>query len=135
MNQFWYWKSAVDGQPELVTAPLDGTILPGVTRDSIIQLAKSWGIRVREEQYTIYDVISAIKDGRMIESFGSGTAAIVSPVKAVGFDGVDYDIPLDKDDKEAQAGPLTQRIADTIMGIQYGKVTNDTFADWSVIVN
>jgi len=135
MNQFWVWKSKVDGETELVTAPLDGTILPGVTRDSVIQLAKSWGLRVREEHYTINDVIDAVKEGRMIEAFGSGTAAIVSPVNCVGFDGVDYEIPLNKDDKNATAGPLTQKIADTIMGIQYGKIQNSPFSNWSVIVN
>lgn len=131
MNQFWYWVSPVDGEKELVTAPLDGTILPGVTRDSIIRLAKSWGIRVREEHYTINDVLSAIKDGRMIEAFGSGTAAIVSPVSAVGYEGVDHQIPLSPNNPAQQAGDLTKKIADTLMDIQYGTVPHE----WSVVVN
>lgn len=130
MNQFWYW-TAKDGSKELVTAPLDGTILPGVTRDSVIKLATSWGIRVREAPYTIGEVIGAIKEGRMIEAFGTGTAAIVSPVKAVGFEGVDYDVPLDKDDKSKQAGKLTTRVMETIMDIQYGRTAHE----WSVVVN
>lgn len=129
MNQFWYWVNE-SGDKELVTAPLDGTILPGVTRDSVIQLAKSWGIKVREEQYTIDDVISAIKEGRMIEAFGSGTAAIVSPVKAIGYEGVDYNIPLHPTDPKGTAGVLTQKVADTIMGIQYGKIPHE----WSHVV-
>lgn len=66
----------------------------------------------------------------MIEGFGSGTAAIVSPVKAVGFNGVDYDVPLDKADPSQQAGKFTRRVMDTIMGIQYGKIPHE----WSVVV-
>ncbi len=130
MNQFWFWKSPVDGVEELVTAPLDGTILPGVTRDSIIQLAKSWGIRVVERPYTIFEIIDAIKEDRMIEAFGSGTAAIVSPVKAIGFNDVEYEVPLDKENPNATVGKFTQKIADTIMGIQYGEIPHE----WSVIV-
>jgi len=131
MNQFWVWRSPVDGERELVTAPLDGTILPGVTRDSIIRLAKSWGIRVREEHYTITEVINAVKEGRMIEAFGAGTAAIVSPVEAVGFEGVDYAIPLSPTNPEQKAGDLTKKFADTLMDIQYGDVPHE----WSVVVN
>ncbi len=130
MNQFWYWVNK-DGEKELVTAPLDGTILPGVTRDSVIRLAQSWGIKVREAPYTIHEVITAIKEGRMIEAFGSGTAAIVSPVKAVGYNGVDYEVPLDKDDKTQAAGQLTRKIMNTIQGIQYGRIPHE----WSVVVN
>lgn len=65
MNQFWLWKNK-QGEEELITAPLDGTILPGVTRDSVIQLAKSWGVTVKEEPYTIHQVIDAIKEGMFI---------------------------------------------------------------------
>eukprot|EP00461_Guttulinopsis_vulgaris_P001782 UN01782 len=134
MNQFWYMKNK-SGEAELVTAPLDGTILPGVTRDSVIQLAKSWGIKVREEQYTLDEVLGAIEDGRMIEAFGSGTAAIVSPVMALGYEGKDYAIPLNPADPTAKAGVLTQKVADAIQGIQYGKLDGQTpFADWSLVV-
>lgn len=130
MNQFWYMKNKKSGKEELVTAPLDGTILPGVTRDSVIKLAKGWGIDVREEQYTIKEVLDAIEDGRMIEAFGTGTAAIVSPVKALGFEGKDYDIPLNPADPTQQAGPLTTKIADTMQGIQFGRIENE----WSHVV-
>ncbi len=131
MNQFWLWRSAVDGEKELVTAPLDGTILPGVTRDSVIRLAKSWGVRVREEHYTMKEVISAIEDGRMIEAFGSGTAAVVSPVNGVGFLGKDYEIPLSPTNPAQQAGDFTKKVADTLESIQYGDVPHE----WSVVVN
>lgn len=131
MNQFWFWKNAEDGVDELVTAPLDGTILPGVTRDSVIQLAKSWGIRVVERPYTIFEVIDACESGRMIEAFGSGTAAIVSPVKAISFNDKEYAIPLVKEDPTATVGLLTGKIADTILGIQYGDIPHE----WSVVID
>lgn len=131
MNQFFFWKNAKTGRNELVTAPLDGTILPGVTRDSILQLARKWGeFDVVERPYNLKEVIAAVEEGRMIEAFGAGTAAIVSPVKGFHFAGKDYTIPLNKDDASAKAGALTQRISDTIMGIQYGRIPND----WSVVV-
>lgn len=131
MNQFFFWHRAGDGKKELVTAPLDGTILPGVTRDSILQLARQWGeFEVSERAYNLKEVIAAVEEGRMIEAFGAGTAAIVSPVKGFHFDGKDYDIPLDKENPAAKAGKLTQRISDTIMGIQYGRIPHQ----WSVVV-
>jgi branched-chain amino acid aminotransferase len=64
----------------------------------------------------------------MIESFGAGTAAIVSPVEGLNYKGTDYKIPLDKEDPKAQAGKLTAKLAHTIMDIQYGKVPHP----WSV---
>lgn len=131
MNFFVFWK-ARDGVRELVTAPLDGTILPGVTRQSILDLSRTWGeFRVREERYTIQDIIAAVKEGRMIEAFGAGTAAVVSPVKQIHFEGVDYDIPLNPADKNAGAGALTQRFWDSLAAIHYGKVPHE----WSVVVS
>ena len=67
----------------------------------------------------------------MIESFGAGTAAIVSPVEGFKFQDTEYKIPLDKDDASKKAGPLTQRLADTLQGIQYGKIDHP----WSVVVD
>jgi branched-chain amino acid aminotransferase len=65
MNQFFFWKNEY-GDLELVTAPLDGTILPGITRDSILTLAKSWGeFKVSERKYTIHEVIEAVESGRV----------------------------------------------------------------------
>jgi len=131
MNQFFFWQLP-NGKRELVTAPLDGTILPGVTRDSILALARSWGeFEVAERHYTIHEVIKAIKENRMIEAFGSGTAAIVSPVNGFQFEGVDYPIPLNPSDSSAKAGALTQRFADTILNIQYGITPHE----WSVVID
>ena len=84
MNFFVFWTNK-QGEKELVTCHLDGTILPGVMRDSVIQLAKEWGIKVSERDFYITEIIEAIKEKRMIESFGTGTAAIVCPIKSINY--------------------------------------------------
>lgn len=132
MNQMFFWKRK-DGTPELITAPLDGTILPGVTRDSILTLARAYGdFEVTERDYTIYEVIEAIEEGRLIEGFGCGTAAVVSPVKEFHYDGKDYPVPLDPSDSDSQIGPLAKRFYDDLLDIQYGR---KEFEDWSVVVD
>lgn len=114
MNMFTFWKNEESGRNELVTAPLDGTILPGITRDSVIQLAEEWGdIEVAERTVTMPEIVSAIETGRLHECFGSGTAAVVSPIELIHYNGVDYQVPLDKADADATAGKLTQRVWDT----------------------
>lgn len=130
MNFFMYWTNE-KGEKELLTPPLDGTILPGVTRDSILSLTREWNeFTVSEKQVTMPTVVKAIKEGRVHEMFGAGTACIVSPIKRIRFKDEDLAIPLDPQDKNSQAGPLTKRIADTIVGIQYGELEHE----WSVVV-
>jgi len=130
MNIFFFWQTP-QGKKELITAPLDGTILAGVTRDSILALTRQWNeFTVSERKFTIHDLIKAQQEGRLIEAFGAGTAAIVSPVNLFHFDGKDYPVPLDKNDKSKKAGPLAQRIMDTIMAIQYGKKAHE----WSMVI-
>lgn len=125
MNLFVFWKNK-KGELELRTAPLDGTILPGVTRDSVIQLCRKWNeFKVVEEPFFMKDIISAVEEGRIIEVFGAGTAAVVSPVNLIGFKGKDYKIPVDKDDPNAPIGKLAKRIADALLDIQYGKVEHE----------
>mmetsp|Transcript_171408 Transcript_171408/g.416809 ORF Transcript_171408/g.416809 Transcript_171408/m.416809 type:complete len:414 (+) Transcript_171408:59-1300(+) len=128
MNLFVHWKND-DGIEELITAPLDGTILPGVTRDSIIHLAREEGITVSERLFTMDDLAKACEEGRVYEAFGSGTAAIVSPINNVAFEGVDYAIPVDP---ELDAGPLTHRMFKKLTDIQYGRVEGPP--GWSVIL-
>jgi len=127
MNQFFFWVNE-DGERELITAALDGTILPGVTRDSILKLCRAKGdFKVTERRYTLPEVIKAVDEGRMIEAFGAGTAAIVSPVEGFHFDGKDYAIPLNE---AINCGDLTKEMADTLMDIQYGVQEHE----WSVKV-
>ena len=104
----------IDG--EIYTAPCDGTVLPGVTRRSIIELCKDWGYTVHEEHVAIADIMQAAKDGKLEEVFGCGTAAVVSPVKELKW----------KDEVacigDGKIGELTQKLYDTLTGIQWGKI-------------
>lgn len=100
---------------ELITAPLMGTILPGVTRDSVIRLAKSWGVKVVERRLSMDEVMGAIADGALREAFASGTAAIVSPIGLIYYRGREYPI------NESKTGSLTERLYNEILQIQYGQ--------------
>ncbi|KAF9436239.1 branched-chain-amino-acid aminotransferase [Entomortierella beljakovae] len=132
MNCFLYWKNE-QGENELITPSLDGSILPGVTRDSILALARSWGeFKVTERPFNMKEVVKADKEGRIIEMFGAGTACIVCPIKKIHYEGLDIQIPLDPSNKESQAGKLTARFNDAIMDIQYGAVEGPK--GWSVVV-
>jgi len=109
---------------ELITAPLKGTILPGVTRDSVIQLAKSWGVKVSERRLSMDEVMAAITAGTLQEAFASGTAAIVSPVGQIYYQGKEHLIG------GAKTGRLTERLYNEILQIQYGQ-KDDPFG-WRV---
>jgi len=93
----------------LVTPSLDeGYILPGVTRDSILNITKDWGeFKVTEKTVSMSEVVKAIEEGRLIEAFGAGTAVIVCPINGFWYNGKDYDIPINP---EYNAGDLTNRI-------------------------
>lgn len=99
---------------ELITPPLSGTILPGVTRDSVIHLTRDWGIKVHERPITIDEVISSCKDGLMKEIFATGTAAVISPVGELSYKGEDIKVA------DGHAGELSKKLYDEITGIQYG---------------
>jgi branched-chain amino acid aminotransferase len=103
----------IDG--ELVTPMLNGSILPGITRDSVLALAKSWGMPVSERLITIDEVFEAHQAGRLTEIFGSGTAAVVSPVGELKYE--DRIITVG----EGEVGPVAQRLFDTMTDIQYGR--------------
>ena len=100
---------------EVIGAPLTGSILPGITRDSVIQLVKDWGISLSERFLSIDEVISAAKDGRLQEAFGTGTAAVISPVGQITYKGEDHIVAGGK------MGELSQRLYNEIVGIQYGE--------------
>lgn len=109
MNIFF----VIDGV--LVTPNLRGTILPGVTRDSIIKLAKHWDMPVEERKLSIDEVMKAGKEGTLEEVFGAGTAAVVAPVEEVHHDGQSVTFDLEG------RGPVGQKFYDAITGIQCGK--------------
>jgi branched-chain amino acid aminotransferase len=129
MNCFIYWTNEQD-ELELVTPALtDGTILPGVTRDSILELGRNWNeFKVSERTVTMKQLTRALGEGRVHEMFGAGTAAVVSPIKAIHYNGQDLQIPLDKKDPTSLAGPLAMRFWEAITMIQYGEIQHE----WSV---
>jgi branched-chain amino acid aminotransferase len=100
---------------ELITPELSGSILPGVTRDSVLQLAKMWGLKASERKISIDEVMQAEKSGKLQEVFGSGTAAVISPVGKIKW--VDKEITIG----DGQVGPLTKRLFKKITDIQYGQ--------------
>ena len=114
-----------------MTPPLDGSILPNIVRDSVLSLTKSWNeFKVSERKFCMSDIVKASEQGRLLEMFGTGTACIVSPIKEIYYKGQDINIPLDANDPSSNAGPLAKRLADELMGIQYGEIPHE----WSVIV-
>ncbi|KAL0883817.1 hypothetical protein ABMA27_015906 [Loxostege sticticalis] len=106
------------GDKQLSTPPLNGLILPGVTRRSILELASQWeDLTVKEEVLTMKRVIELNQQGRLLEMFGAGTAVVISPISRVGFLDEDISIPTMK-----QAQPVFQRVKDTLLAIQYGHI-------------
>ena len=119
MNFFVFWKNE-KGEDELITPPLDGTILPGITRDSLLTLMQELGeFKVSQRPYKIQDLMKACKENRVYEAFGAGTAAIVSPVKSFNYAGETFEIPIDE---TKGAGKLTQRALKMMLDLQYGVV-------------
>lgn len=114
----------IDGK--VVTPKLNGSILPGVTRDSVLQLCKAMGFETEERRISIDELIAAQKEGKLEECFGTGTAAVISPVGKLRY----------KDDVMTisgnKIGELTQKLYDKLTGIQWGKC-EDEFG-WSVVL-
>ena len=120
MNMFF----RIDGR--VVTPPLRGTILPGVTRDSVLTLLREQGIECEERIITIDEVVEAIEAGAMDEAFGAGTAAVIAPVGRIAY----RDKVLDINDR--LPGPLASQLYQDILAIQHGEVA-DRF-DWCMEV-
>ena len=114
----------IDGK--IVTPMLNGSILPGITRNSVLQLCRSWGMDVEERKISVDELLEAQKTGKLEECFGTGTAAVISPVGKLRY----------KDDVMVigggEIGPVSQKIYDTVTGIQLGKL-DDPFG-WRVVV-
>ena len=121
MNIFFVY-----GDDELVTPELSGSILPGITRDSILQLAPSMGYRSREARLDIGEVLKGIESGEITEVFGAGTAAVVSPVGRLRYRDRVHTV------NDNRPGPVAERLLKTLTDIQYGRA-DDPF-DWVVRV-
>jgi len=99
---------------ELITPPLSGSILPGITRDSVLRLTKDWGLKVSEKRITIDEVLAANKNGSLQEIFGTGTAAVISPVGELNYKGQICTI------NNGKTGDLAQKLFDELQAIQNG---------------
>ncbi len=100
---------------ELITPALNGSILAGVTRDSVIKLAKSWDLKVVERQLSIHEVFASHEKGLLKEVFGSGTAAVISPVGKIKFNGKEITIG------DGKVGSFSAKFFKELMAIQYGQ--------------
>jgi branched-chain amino acid aminotransferase len=109
MNVFAYFGGT------LVTPALEGSILPGVTRDSVIQLARSWGIPVEERRLPLEELAAAHRAGKLEELFGTGTASVIAPIGEVAWDGVTMKLP------EPKKQTLGERLQAEVAGIQRGE--------------
>ena len=103
---------------EIVTPPLEGSILPGITRKSCIELLRSWNIPVSERRISVDELFETAQSGALEESFGSGTAAVVSPVGLFHIDGRDIVVA------DGQTGPVTRRLYETLTDIQWGRAAD-----------
>ena len=112
---------------EIYTAATVGTVLPGITRMSCIELLKSWGYKVNEGKLAIDTVMDAGRNGTLEEVFGTGTAAVISPVGSLMYEQEVVTV------NNFEIGELTQKLYDTLTGIQYGKL-EDTFG-WTIKVD
>ncbi|MFT7686419.1 MAG: branched-chain amino acid aminotransferase [Candidatus Azotimanducaceae bacterium] len=100
---------------KIITPSLSGSILPGITRDSVLTLAPKLGYEVEEAKLDIHDILKAIQSGKISEVFGCGTAAVISPVGNLSFKDKNYTI------NENKPGPVSKHLYDELTGIQYGQ--------------
>lgn len=111
---------------EIVTPQLNGSILPGITRKSVVELLQDWGENIVERRLSIDELIEAAAKGELEEAFGTGTAAVISPIGELAYKGEKISI------NNGEIGKLSQKIYDTVTGIQNGTVA-DKFG-WRVDV-
>mgnify|MGYP001368103367 FL=1 len=100
---------------EIVTPQLNGTILPGITRLSVLELARHWGLKVSERRISIDEALSGLEDGSVQEVFGAGTAAVISPVGLLHYQGHSHQVG------DGTTGPVARRFFDALTDIQYGR--------------
>ena len=111
---------------KIVTPALNGSILPGITRKSCLQILRDKGFEVEERKLSVDELISAAQDGSLEEAFGSGTAAVISPIGELSYGGENYVVSGGK------IGPVAQDLYDTLTGIQWGRVA-DPYG-WSHVI-
>jgi len=100
---------------KVVTPALTGSILPGITRRSCIELMQSWGVPVEERLLSIDELLEAIENGTLEEAWGTGTAAVISPIGLLNYKGSEYVV------NGGEIGPMAQKLYDELTGIQWGR--------------
>jgi len=100
----------------VVTPALTGSILPGITRMSCLEMLRSWSIPCEERLISVDEVKTALRNGRIREAFGTGTAAVISPIGHLAFGEETYEI------NNGSIGPVSQRLYDELTGIQWGRL-------------
>jgi len=100
---------------ELITPMLTGSILHGITRDSVLRLAKSWNMKVSERKISIQEIVAANKSGKLQEVFGCGTAAVISPVGKINYENQEMTIG------DGKVGPLANKLYTSLTDIQFGR--------------
>jgi branched-chain amino acid aminotransferase len=115
MNLFFVRGSASAGKPLIMTPPLTGTLLPGITRDTLLRLAPELGIKAVEERITIDQWEAECGAGELTEVFACGTAAVITPVGRVKGESADWLVG------DGEPGPVTMRLREELIGIQYGR--------------
>ncbi len=114
----------IDGK--VITPELNGSILPGVTRDSVLALCKEWGFETQERKISIDEIYEAYQNNILEEVWGTGTAAVISPVGQLRWEENIMRV------KDGGIGPLSQKLYDTITGIQLGRIRDEY--GWTVEV-
>ncbi|MCL2109184.1 MAG: branched-chain amino acid aminotransferase [Oscillospiraceae bacterium] len=104
---------------EILTPEPQGSVLEGITRKSVLELCRKWDMKVTERPITIQEIADAYKSGALSEVFGTGTAAVISPVGLLKWGGMDMQI------NDNKIGEISARLYDTLTGIQYGKIDDD----------
>jgi len=112
----------IDGK--VITPELNGSILPGITRNSVIELCKRMGYTVEERKISVEELVDAAHSGKLEECFGTGTAAVISPVGKLRYKDEVYTI------NNNEIGELSQKLYDTVTGIQWGKCEDEL--NWTV---
>lgn len=104
---------------EIVTPMLTGSILPGITRKSCIEVLKSLGYKVSERLLSVDELIEALENGSLEEAWGCGTAAVVSPIGKLAYGDKEYTV------SDGKIGEVTQKLYDVLTGIQWGKISDE----------